>query len=268
MLVVDASVVVKWFVDEPLRPQARHILEYQQEILSPDFMLVELANVVWKKLRKNEITPDHARAIVTASSEAITELVPATHVLTKATELAIELDHPVYDCLYLACLSKPHDLLVTDDRRFFNKTRNTPFEDQVRYLDDPDLALPLYVSLHTTSQIIALSERMEETHRNLVAKLTEGQSLPIYNTTELRPWLDSPTYRRLKDALEELPEAEQIDILALGWLGRGHEEDHWPAIRAHAEISLRSNDSRFLSYVTSMAIYVADGLKALRNAQT
>ena len=187
MLIADASVVVKWFVDEPLRPQVRHILKYQQEILSPDFVLVEL--------------------------------VPATRILTKATELAIELNHPVYDCLYLACLSEPHDLLVTEDRRFFNKTRNTHFEDQVRYLDDPDLALPLYVSLHTASQIIALSAQMKNTHRNLVAKLTEEQSLPIYNTAELRPWLDSPAYRRLKDAIEELSETEQADILALGWLG-------------------------------------------------
>ena len=263
MLVVDASVVAKWFLDEPLRPQARHLLEYQQELLAPDFVLVEIANVAWKKLRRGEITSDHAREIIASTPDAIPELISATQILAKATELAIELDHPVYDCLYLACLHEPHDRLVTGDKRFFNKTRNTRFENQVRYLDDPDLALPLFISLHSIEHIIALSERMQKTHRNLVAKLTEDRS--IYNATELRPLFDSPTYRRLKESIEDLSEVEQVDILALGWLGRGYEQQSWGIIRERAENSIRNNGDHFLQYVASMAIYVGQGLAALRN---
>lgn len=44
MLVIDASVAVKWFLDEPLRAEARHILQHRRDTAAPDFILVELAN--------------------------------------------------------------------------------------------------------------------------------------------------------------------------------------------------------------------------------
>jgi predicted nucleic acid-binding protein len=266
MLIVDASVVVKWFVEEPLRSEARHILEYRKDIISPDFVQIEVANVVWKKLRRGEIGPYHAREIVALLSEAVPEFVSTSRILKSANEFAIELDHPIYDCLYLACLAEPHDLLVTGDKRLFNKTRSSRFEDQVRYLDDADLALPLFIPLYKIEQIIRLSEQFEVTHRNLIDRLTEGQTLPIYNTSELGPVLNSPAYRRLNDAIEMLPEAEQADLLALGWLGRGYEQQGWLNIRARAESSIHSNDVHFLEYVASMTIYIAEGLAALRNS--
>ena len=59
-LVVDANVVIKWFVDENLRDQARHIFEYQLELTAPEFVLAEVANIAWKKARRNEIDKDQA----------------------------------------------------------------------------------------------------------------------------------------------------------------------------------------------------------------
>ena len=71
MLVVDSSVVVKWFVDEPLHAEARHIYKYQQDILAPEFVLVEVANVVWKKVRRKEIGADQAYEIINLAIEAL-----------------------------------------------------------------------------------------------------------------------------------------------------------------------------------------------------
>ena len=171
MLVVDSSVVVKWFVDEPLHAEARHIYKYQQDILAPEFVLVEVANVVWKKVRRKEIGADQAYEIINLAIEALPGFIHSPDILVQAAKLAIELAHPVYDCLYLACINEPQDTLVTGDKRFFNKVKDTRFGDRIRFLDDPDLALPLYVPLHKVDQIIKLSDLIEETHRNLISTL-------------------------------------------------------------------------------------------------
>ena len=52
MIVVDASVAIKWFVGVPLHPEARHIYKYQLDIQAPDFILIEVPNVAWKKAQR------------------------------------------------------------------------------------------------------------------------------------------------------------------------------------------------------------------------
>ncbi|MCG8510354.1 MAG: DUF3775 domain-containing protein [Rhodospirillales bacterium] len=265
MLVVDASVVIKWFVDEPLHAEARHIYKYQRDILAPEFVLVEVANVVWKKVRLREIEAEQAHGIIDLIFEAVPTLVGLQDILFQATNFAMELDHPVYDCLYLACIGGPQDALVTGDKRFFNKVQGTRFGDLVCYLDDPNLALPLYIPLHKVDQIIKLSGLIEDTHRNLITTLTGGKKFALYNTAELQPLLDSPAYHRLNAAIENLSNDEQADILALGWLGRGYDGHDWTPIREQAENAIKGNNKLHLRYVGSMAIYVEQGLAVLQN---
>jgi predicted nucleic acid-binding protein len=51
-LVVDSSVVIKWFVVEPYSAEARRILtDYQNGVctlLAPDLMNAEIGNIIWK----------------------------------------------------------------------------------------------------------------------------------------------------------------------------------------------------------------------------
>jgi len=50
-LVVDASVAIKWFAPEPLAEAAAE-LRREPELVAPDFLLVEIANVFWKRMRR------------------------------------------------------------------------------------------------------------------------------------------------------------------------------------------------------------------------
>ena len=55
------------------------------------------------------------------------QLVPLRQLAPRAAALAHQLDHPVYDCFYLA-LSERRDVpLVTADRRLIAKVAGTPF---------------------------------------------------------------------------------------------------------------------------------------------
>ena len=267
MLVVDSNVVVKWFVDESLHAEARHIYKYQQDILAPEFVLVEVANVTWKKVRRKEIGADQAYEIINLAFKALPGFIHSPDILVQATKLAIELAHPVYDCLYLACINESRDALVTGDKRFFNKVKDTRFGDRIRFLDDPDLQLPLYISLHKVNEIIGLSDLIEETHRNLIFSLKGEERFAIVNTTELQPLFDSPAYRRLAAEIEDLSAVEQMDVLALGWLGQGYSGNDWRSIRNRAESTITNNDRQFLRYVASLAVYLGQGLARLRKPQ-
>ena len=54
-----------------------------------------------------------------------------------ALSLASDLDHPVYDCIYLALALERGVLVVTADHRFATAVRKHPFHaDRVRLLSD------------------------------------------------------------------------------------------------------------------------------------
>jgi predicted nucleic acid-binding protein len=61
--VVDASIVIKWFVDEVHAEAARRWQEDQYELSAPDLLWLECGNILWKKVRRRELTPDEARLI-------------------------------------------------------------------------------------------------------------------------------------------------------------------------------------------------------------
>jgi predicted nucleic acid-binding protein len=54
-IVVDSSIVIKWFVTEPLSKEARRVLEGYQSgaltLIAPDLLSAEIGNIVWKKYR-------------------------------------------------------------------------------------------------------------------------------------------------------------------------------------------------------------------------
>jgi len=50
-------------------------------------------------------------------------LVPVEDLRNRALELAIELDHPIYDCFYLALAERERCPLVTADKRLVAATK-------------------------------------------------------------------------------------------------------------------------------------------------
>ena len=59
--VVDASVGLKWVLQEPDSPQAERLARSDVELLVPDFWLNEACNVLWLRVRRKLFTPDEAR---------------------------------------------------------------------------------------------------------------------------------------------------------------------------------------------------------------
>ena len=133
-LVVDASIVIKWFVAENLRDEARQLIVQGHSLHAPDFIAVEVANIVWKKALRKEIDEQQATAIVAASLAGAPVRHSAADFIGRGTEIALDLGHPVYDCIYIACAEKLESIFVTADTRLENVVRATRFSSRVAHL--------------------------------------------------------------------------------------------------------------------------------------
>ena len=118
--VIDASVAIKWVVEEDETQGALAVLrEYQ--LFSPDLIFAECANILWKKVRRSEITEDEATEAAYLLRNARIEVLPVRRLIESALHLAVELDHAAYDCVYLALALENECPFVTADRRLMRK---------------------------------------------------------------------------------------------------------------------------------------------------
>lgn len=118
-IIVDSSVVVKWFVDEGHAAEALKLRS--GALAAPDFLVVECVNVFWKKVRKREMDEARVRPAIEALNLFGIDLWPAARLADQAYEIARALDHAVYDCFYLALAERLAAPLVTADTRLINK---------------------------------------------------------------------------------------------------------------------------------------------------
>jgi predicted nucleic acid-binding protein len=135
VLVVDASVALKWVVEEDGSEAAAALAA--QSLAAPTLLLEECANALWVKLRRGELTPGETVERWRALREAPVELVPSSALLDHALDLAIQLAQTVYDCLYVALAIRLDAQLVTADRRLAEACRRAQgLSGRVRLLED------------------------------------------------------------------------------------------------------------------------------------
>jgi predicted nucleic acid-binding protein len=121
-LVVDASVAVKWFVEEELSSEARRLLRPDLELVAPDFILTEAANVLLKKVRRGEMPAEVVEEAldllnIFALLSRSVALVPAAFTVAK------EYGRSVYDALYVAMALQEGCQIVTADKRLYKALR-------------------------------------------------------------------------------------------------------------------------------------------------
>ena len=121
--VVDASVAFAWFAAVPGFEQAAWLLEPASAavLLAPDLVLVELVNAGWKSLRLGAITAEQFQMLAHLGADPFSHLVPSTALLARAAHWCLELDHPPYDCLYMALAERERATLITADQRLLRK---------------------------------------------------------------------------------------------------------------------------------------------------
>lgn len=251
-LTVDASIVVKWFVAEPMSDEARLVLGRRVRLHAPEIVLAEFANTIWKKARRKEVPDPGPYLAELATLPDVLELCPARHLAERAAQFAFELDHPIYDCLYLACAEITDSDLITADKRFAGKAAEHLQGARVRYIGEPGVADSLgaaaiapVIEKETVDALIAAYEIFEKTEQSVLGALTrQGPGPRILSVEDQELFLNSPSYRHLVDSIRKLSLEERIDLLALGWLCAGLFPD-WRRSFAHAERMVASLDPKY-----------------------
>jgi len=126
-LVIDASVAVKWVVQEAGTPDALALRK--AKLAAPDLIIPECANILWKKHRLGQLTAAEASAAAQLLERADIELVAMGAQLHRATELAIELDHAAYDCFYITLAMDKGCAFATADQRLLRKAQQSSRKD-------------------------------------------------------------------------------------------------------------------------------------------
>jgi predicted nucleic acid-binding protein len=115
VFVVDASVVLKWFVPEIHSEAARRLLAAPHEFLSPDLLFPEVGNAIWKKVRRGELTTKDGQKLAADVSSVAVETVATRGLMVDAHALAITTGVTVYDAMYLALAVRLETVLITAD---------------------------------------------------------------------------------------------------------------------------------------------------------
>ena len=120
---VDAPVALEWVLDEPDSPWARALPESTRSV-APALLWTECANGLWRLAR---VAPalDAVRAFGIISAVPLETVETGVRVRARALRLGCDLDHPVYDCLYLAVALDRGAALATADRRFLRVLRRS-----------------------------------------------------------------------------------------------------------------------------------------------
>lgn len=120
ILIVDACIAIKWSVEEE-GADAAHALLRRRPLAAPDLIAAEVANALWKKGRRGEVAPDQLAYSFEISLRLIDELVPTKDLAERALQIATALDHPAYDCFYLALAELRGGTFITADARLLSR---------------------------------------------------------------------------------------------------------------------------------------------------
>jgi predicted nucleic acid-binding protein len=121
-LVVDASVAVLWVLQQPGSDRADK-LRVGERLVAPSLIAAEIGNALWKAVRRGDSNKADALVALKTAILNLDGTIPLEELHSRALELAMELDHPIYDCFYLALAERERCPLVTADKRLLTAAK-------------------------------------------------------------------------------------------------------------------------------------------------
>ena len=118
--VVDASVGAKWILPEVYTENALRLLSEDIEFLVPDLFYIEIANILWQRVRRREISKDDADDHYRDIANTDLKTYPSESLANAALDMACETGQTAYDCLYVALALREGVPLITADRPLYD----------------------------------------------------------------------------------------------------------------------------------------------------
>lgn len=120
-LLLDASALVALVVEEESTPAVARLISPETSVVLLYLSLTETANALWAKVRRGVMAQQDAVAALARARLVADWIADDQEFLGEALDLAGQIGHPVYDCLYAAAARSLDASLLTCDRRFAAK---------------------------------------------------------------------------------------------------------------------------------------------------
>ena len=137
-VVIDASVLIKFYVPEVLSDKASHLLNAVKDgglsFLAPDLVFPEAGNILWKKHRLKELTGPEVNEITDAVILLPVRVESSKALLPLAAGIAITYGITVTDAVYLALARILETRMITADKKLFKKMTETEMDKYVSWL--------------------------------------------------------------------------------------------------------------------------------------
>lgn len=118
--VFDASVVVKWFIDDPLADAAIQSRLTYGPAVAPDLMVVEAANAFRRYVVRGELQFSSAQDNLSVI-RSVVDLADHGDLVSEAFAMACDLNHSMTDCLYAVMARRRGLPLITADQKLAGK---------------------------------------------------------------------------------------------------------------------------------------------------
>lgn len=112
VLVIDASIALKWVISEP-GTQAALALRRSGKLIAPELLLADCASVLCKKVARGELTNDEALLAARLLHASGVEFVPTRALLEPAMLIAFDIDLPASACVHVALAAARNCRFVT-----------------------------------------------------------------------------------------------------------------------------------------------------------
>lgn len=136
LFVVDASVAAKWFIEEEHGEAALSVLDKNNQLHAPDFLLMEMDSIICKWIRRGAVSPQEGIDVRDALRRYPIQRHSFMPFLDSAFAIANQTGKSIYDCLYIALAALLKGRMVTADRRLYDGLKSGPFKEHVVWVAD------------------------------------------------------------------------------------------------------------------------------------
>ena len=135
-LVLDASVAIKWVVQEIYTEAAVRLAESDPAWVIPDLFHAEVGNVLWKKVRREELNERDAVKALALLLSLEMNVRESRALLPYALRIALQFQCTVYDSVYLLVAVDEDCPLVTADKKLFDTLSKIPLGRHLLWVED------------------------------------------------------------------------------------------------------------------------------------
>ena len=137
-LVIDASVLIKFYIPEILSDKAEELLAKVENgdrmLLAPDLIYPEAGNMLQKKQRMKELTRSEVEEITDAIVSLPLRIEASKPFLSLAMDIAIAYGITVYDAIYISMARAYEIKMMTADRKLVDALAKTDLKEYVAWL--------------------------------------------------------------------------------------------------------------------------------------